>query len=324
MRRLTDATKYLAIAVLVAGGIVSNPGSTAIAQEPAAQEPAVQAPADAAQSAERSAIRIGAGDKLEVVTYRVPELTLRTQVGSNGDVKFPLVGELKMAGLTVSEAQTKIADALVAQGYVLNPQVTIVVTEYATQGVSVLGEVSQPGIYPFFGPHRLTDVLSAAGGLTVKAGQTITLIHKADPDNKISLDIPRDLAHSPNNVEVFPGDTIIVSKAGVVYVVGEVNRPGGFLLENNMPISVLQAIALAQGFTRDGNQKEARIVRRTPTGLQEIPIQLNKLMAGDGPDRLLSPDDIVFVPASNMKILRRRFGDAAIAASSAAVYYAFH
>ncbi len=244
---------------------------------------------------------IGPGDLLDINVFDVPELILKVRVSDAGDVSLPLVGNLRFAGLSTVQAERLLARQLVDGDFVKKPEISILISEYATQGITISGEVNQPGIYPLLGPHRLYDAISAAGGLTPRAGRTVTIVHKAAPDDPTVLDLPRDTALLQANIQVVPGDTIIVSKAGVVYAVGEVVRPGAFLMETNTRLTILQVIALSQGPTRTAALNRAQIVRRTPQGLKEIPVQLDKILKARAPDHLLEPDDIVFLPSSKIK-----------------------
>src|SRR6185437_1317710 len=271
---------------------------------------------------DQSSLTIGPADLLDILVYDVPELVLKVRVSDGGMITLPLVGDLKVGNHTVKEAQDELAKALVEKNLVLHPQVSILITEFATQGITVVGEVLQPGIYPLLGPHRLFDAIAAAGGLSPKAARTVKITHKNSPDTPVEIDLPQDLVSSSgSNLPLQPGDTVVVAKAGVIYVVGEVNKPGGFLMENNTRMSVLQSLALAQGTTKMANMKGAMIVRRTPSGLQQIPVQLNKIMEAKATDRLLISDDIVFIPSSKAKSFGKRAADAAVGSAVAAVIY---
>ena len=168
-------------------------------------------------------LRLGTGDLVEVSVYNVPELSTKARVSSEGDIYLPLVDYVRVGGLTADEAQALIQKRLSDGGFVKNPHVSVFVQEYASQGASVLGEVARPGIYPVLGQQRLFDVISAAGGFTEKAGQSITVTHRDHVDKPVTVPLTRNATDSPEgNIAVFPGDTIVVRKADVVYVVGEV------------------------------------------------------------------------------------------------------
>ena len=165
-----------------------------------------------------------------------------------------------------------------------SPHVSIFVDESASQAITMVGEVNHPGPYPAIGERRLFDMISAAGGLTDKAGRIVTIVHRDDPDHKVELQLSSNLAEdTQNNVDVIPGDTIIVSRAGIVYVVGDVQHPSGFLIEDNS-LSVLKALALAGGSTRTSALNKTKILRQTPNGIQEIPVPLKKVLYAKAPD----------------------------------------
>jgi polysaccharide biosynthesis/export protein len=245
-----------------------------------------------------SVLRLGVGDLIEVSVYNVAELTTKTRIGGNGEVYLPLIDHVHVAGLNIEEAETLIQKRLSDGGFVKDPHVTVFVNEYASQGASILGEVAKPGIYPVLGEQRLFDLISAAGGLTDKAGRSVTLIHRSAPEKPISLALSRNLADNPeSNVTISPGDTLIVGRAEIVYVVGDVGRPSGLLMESGH-VTVLQAIALAGGTTRTANLGGARIIRKGPEGMTETRVPLKKILRAQAPDVPMQANDILFVPGS--------------------------
>jgi polysaccharide export outer membrane protein len=262
--------------------------------------------------------RLAAGDLIEVSVYNVAELATKGRVSGSGDVYLPLIDSVHVGGLTVEGAEALIQKRLSDGGFVRNPHVTVFVNESASQGASVLGEVSRPGVYRVLGQQRLFDLISAAGGLTEKAGKSITVMPRDQPDKPITLPLSRNVNDDPgSNISVYPGDTIIVRKADVVYVVGDVGRPSGFLMESEH-LTVLQAIALAGGTTRTANLGGARIIRKGTTGMTETPVQLKKILRAQAPDLAMQADDILFVPTSVAKALSGRTLEAAMQAATAA------
>lgn len=250
----------------------------------------------------REKIRIGPGDLIEVSIYGVSDFRQETRVNESGDVSLPLIGSVSIGGATSEEAQDLIAKSLVEGGYFRDPHVMVAIRDFASQGISVLGEVTRPGVYPMVGTRRLYDLISQAGGFTPKAGRLVTITHRDEPQNPVKVVMNQDAAKSvETNVEIYAGDTIAVSKAGIVYVVGDVQRPGGFVMENNERMTVLQAVALAQGTNRTASLNSARILRRTPTGPQEVKIPLKQMMAAKASDMDLNPEDILFIPGSAAK-----------------------
>jgi len=310
---------------LIVPGIAQTPvePTAAIPAQTASPAPA-SAQASPESLADKRALKIGGGDLLDVKVYGVPELTDSVRVSSRGDVSLPLVGNVHLEGLTGEEGEKLIEQKLKDGGYLRDPHVSIFVKEYVTQGISVLGEVMKPGIYPLLGTRRLFDALSYAGGTTPKAGRTVTITHRTDPDHPQLITMSNDPVKSAqSNVEVLPGDTVMVSKAGVVYVAGEVNKPGGFVMENNESLSVMQAIALAEGLGKSYSYKGVKIIRKQPDGkLQDIPVPLKEMMEGKGnTDLALQNEDILFIPGSAGKNAARRTLEAIVqTATGLAVY----
>jgi polysaccharide biosynthesis/export protein len=253
--------------------------------------------------AESSVIAIGPGDLLDLTVFHVPELILKVRVDPRGFVSLPLIGDLKLAGMTVRDAQRAIALELVKRQLVNNPQVSVFIEEFATQGVTVYGEVNTPGIYSLMGPHTLFDAISAAGGLSLKAGRSVTILRAGHRDHEEVIDLtgPSGITNPTANVAIYPGDKIIVSMAGVVYVLGEVKQPGGFIIGNNTSMSLLKAIALAQGTTRVASLKHVIIIRKSSGTTVEIEVSLDKIYGAKAADMKLHPEDIVFIPLSHLK-----------------------
>lgn len=253
-----------------------------------------QTPAN--DSSQPEEMLIGPGDLLEISVFGAPESVKTVRVSSDGSVTYPFVGSVHVASMTVRQAEAAMAKKLQEGGYYNNPNVSILVKEYATQGISVLGEVQKPGIYPLMGPRQLFDAISAAGGLTPKAGRTVTIIRRGHPNEPETIPLTSD-NNPANNPAIYPGDTVSVSKAGIVYVVGNVNMPGGYVMENP-DLSILQAVALAQGVKANSSANNSKLIRKVSGGQQEIPIKLNDILSSKAPDMKLKPDDILFVPSS--------------------------
>ena len=271
-----------------------------------------------------SALRIGIGDMVEVSVYGVPELTQKARVSSTGDIYLPLINYVHVAKLTPDEAQAVIEKKLVEGGFLRNAHVTVLLTEYVSQSVTVLGEVVRPGSYPMLADRNLLDVITAAGGPTEKAGKAVTNVHREHPDQTEVVDLAKTSSEGgPVNPTVQPGDTIIVSKAGVVYVVGEVAKPSGFLMENGS-LTVLKAIALAGGTTHTAALNNAKIIRKTPGGMEETPIPLKKILAAKAPDLPMQPEDVLFVPGSASKSAAARGLEAVLQTATALSIVAVH
>ncbi len=297
-------------------------GKPATAEEPASKPtPAAESPTAATERDTPSlgadaALRLGAGDLVEVSVYNVPELTTKARISNNGDVYLPLIDYAHVAGLTVDEAQELLEKRLADGGFVKNPHVTIFVDDYASQGASLLGEVSKPGVYPILGQVRLFDLLSTAGGLTEKAGNSATITHRNRPDKPVTITLAKDLGEVPkSNVEILPGDTVVVRRADIVYVVGDVARPSGLLIDRGS-LTVLQAIAIAGGTTRTSRLNGTKIIRKGPDGITEEHVELKKILEAKIPDVPLKGDDILFVPSSSFKLALQNDTSIAMQAAS--------
>ncbi len=247
-------------------------------------------------------LTIGIGDLLKISVLGAQDYDQEVRVAGNGDIVIGLVGIVHVAGQTTEQAQALIRKRLVDGGYFADPQVAVFEKEFATQGVSVLGEVQKPGVYPVTGPRRLFDVLSLAGGTTPKAGQVVTVSSrdKLRPLRTVNLS-SNPQKNMEANVDIVPGDTVVVSKAGVVYVVGDVRRPMGVVMENGGHITVLQALATAEGPNPTAALRNAKVVRRGENGPTEVPVDIKKIMQAKAPDMTLQAEDVVFIPSSAAK-----------------------
>lgn len=285
---------------------ISHPG------EPAQQHTSKELPAPPVQplaapetgsriEKDSSTLVLGPGDEVEVTVYGAPDLSGHTRVSPDGNISMPLVGYVRVAGLSSSEAEAAIEAQLRQNNIVNDPQVSIYAKEYTSSGISVAGEVARPGFYSALGPHRLFDVLQAAGGPTDKAANKVMITHR-DQKDATTLDISKDPAEmAASNVALQPGDTVVVPKAGIVYVLGEVTRPGGYVLNSTGGITVLQVVAAAGGPTHVASAGKTRLLRRTEAGFQEEPVNLKKLLRGKARDIAVRDQDILFIPSSGIK-----------------------
>jgi polysaccharide biosynthesis/export protein len=272
-----------------------------------------------------SRLLIGDGDLLKVSILGSPESDQDVRVSAEGNVALNFIGKVHVAGLTIEEAEAAIAKKLVTGGFYTDPQVSLLTKEYATQGISVLGEVQKPGVYPLLGPRRLFDALSLAGGTTPKAGRIVSVAHRDRPQEPVTVALSNDpVTTAASNIEVFPGDTVMVSKAGVVYVVGDVKKPTGVIMENGR-MTVLQAISMAEGTNPNAALNKAVLIHNTASGRQETPLQLKNMLAAKAPDIAVQPDDIIFVPNSAAKSASKRGLEAVVqAAVGVAIYHSVY
>jgi polysaccharide export outer membrane protein len=281
--------------------------------------------------------RIGPDDLLDITVFEAPEMNRTVRVSTGGEISFELLGSVRVAGLTPRDLESVLQEML--RGIYLNdPHVGVFVHEWQSHSVSVVGAVKMPGVFQIRGAKTLVEVLSMAQGLADDAGDTVIVTHAspgtegqnsgvADPPQaaveEINLRKLLSSSDSALNVPIRSGDIVEVPRAGIVYVVGEVNRPGGFVLQNNENISVLQAVALAQGLTHTSAVGRARIIRTdASTGKRtEISMNLGKILAGKSADTILQPKDVVFVPNSTAKSVFYRGSEAAIQTAAGIAIY---
>jgi len=243
---------------------------------------------------------LGPGDQLEISVFDTPELTQRVRVNSEGKITLALIGEISVRGMVPDKLEQLIARKLVDGNFMKDPQVSVFVLEYAGQMAYVTGEVPRPGAYALLRSHRLLDLISVAGGLSSRASNTVTIVRGNDAAHPLQVDLSNKDAIQANP-EISPGDSITVSQAGIVYVLGDVNRPGGFMLDRRTTLSVVQAVALAEGTKSSAALSKAILVRTVQGKRQETPLNLKMIMRSQNPDLLLQPSDILYVPGSLMR-----------------------
>ena len=296
--RLQTSLRTIVAIFVMCGTILLLPGDkagTAMAQ--AIKTGTVTEPV--LHSRQEGALPIGVGDMVQVNVFDTPELSAKLRVNADGTVDLPVAGSTAISGLTPQKAGEAIAKHLREAQIMTDPRVTVTIAEYATQEVSVLGEVKNPGNYLLLGPHSLYNALSAAGGTNEKAGGDIVITHVADPQNPetIPVDSP-NYSKLQRLTNVSAGDVIFVSRASSVYVLGDVIKPGEFAMAGGSRLTVLEAIALAQGTHTDAALTRASIIRKTEDGAKIIPVDLKQITEkGDG-DQMLYAEDIVVVPRS--------------------------
>ena len=261
-------------------------------------------------------LHLGVGDLVEVRVFDTPEFSSKLRINTEGALDMAVVGSTPVAGLTPQEAASALEKHLKDAKIMVDPRVTIFVADYATQDISVLGEVKNPGNYLLLGPHSLYSAISAAGGTSPKAGATIVITHQADPTHPqtIHVDSP-NYSEVQRLAEVRPGDVVFVSRADSVYVIGDVLRPGEFPIQNGRRMDVVNAVALAEGTNPTAAVSKAFILRKTATGAETIPVDLTRITRNSEPDQILHPDDVVVIPRSRS----RAFLDATLPGLTGAV-----
>jgi len=276
-----------------------------------------------AQTAAAMTAPIGPGDSLEISEYHTPEFRSAVRVSAAGTVTLPMIGEVQLSGLDEQAAARSIEAALAAKGMLLHPLVAVVVTVSAGQDVSVLGEVARPGVYSYTVHHRLLDLISSASGLAPGAGRLVNVFSRSDPDtpHAVVLDPNGTDTSSDHNPELSPGDTVQVSRAGLVYVVGDVIRPGGFPIDPVRGLTVVQALALAWGPTQNAATGKGLLIREQKGGRTLTALNVKRLLRGQDPDLPVEDGDILFVPDSLAKNLANRTMESAIQSAIGVTIY---
>jgi len=271
-------------------------------------------------------IQIAAGDLLEITVFDAPELTQQVRVGADGNVQLALIGDIKLTGLTGQEAAGAIASKFRARKLLIHPQVNVLIKESGSQGVSVMGEVQHPGIYQILGARSLLDVVSMAGGLTNVADTRITIKHRTGSEENVTVKLKNDDPHTSllNDIQVFPGDLVLVPRAGIVYVLGDVSKPGGFVMQDNGKMTLLQALAQAGGATQTASVNRAVLLRKSDNGYVTNKLQVGKISRGQDADIELHANDIVFLPNSRLKNALKETQSMAQTIGSASIYAIVH
>ena len=329
MKAVKMAWPLLAVLALLIGATPLTMGQTTNSQ-PADSSPQGTYSAPATVSGVASAadgtvassnVRIGPGDLVEVSVFGAPDLSGRFRVSDAGDIDLPVTGRVHVENLDAESAARLIEQRLRSADIVKTPGVAVFVLEYASQGVTLIGDVKAPGVYPILGNRHLMDVLASAGGLAMTAGKDIRIQHRGDYDHPDVVTIDNVTVMPTRNPIIQSGDTITVPRSGVVYVVGALGHPGGFLVENNNQLDLLKLIALAGGPTRTAGLNKTRLIRTTSTGRVEIDIDLKNVMEGKSQSVMLQDSDIIYVPDSEKKYLTYRGIEAAIQAATGILLY---
>jgi polysaccharide export outer membrane protein len=313
MRRL--AVVFACIAMMLS----VRPLAAQTTQPPAQQAaPAVQ---QAATPQGKESLLIGPGDLIQVDVLDTPEMEQQVRVTDGGNAPLAYIGDVQVAGKTPAAAADAIRLLLIQKNVMKHPQVTVRVQEYSTQDVSVLGQVRTPGSYPLTTPQPVLRVISLAGGVTDIADRKVTVKRHGSSEQltyMLSNDPEKMLT---NMVMVNPGDIVMVPKAPIIYVMGDVGRPGGYSMSSNEThLTLLQAIARAGSANKTSVPSKVRLIRNTENGEKETRIHLDAMEKGKIPDIDLQPNDIVYVPFSWMKNVAMSGSQIVSSTASAAVY----
>lgn len=211
---------------------------------------------------------LGAGDILKITVFQNPELSVEARVSESGSITYPLLGNVQVGGLTITAAERRIADLLRDGGFLVKPQVAMLVLQVRGNQVAVLGQVNRPGRYPLETTmNKVSDLLAQAGGVTPLGSDVVDLVGQRDGKPfRMAIDIPEMLSGGrvDNDVAVMPGDILYVDRAPTFYIYGEVQRPGAYRVERKM--TVRQALAQGGGVTQRGTERGIRVHRRNGEG----------------------------------------------------------
>jgi polysaccharide biosynthesis/export protein len=285
---------------------------------------------------------LGPDDEITIRGIEAPEVSDKpVLIGTNGNITLPLIGRVKAGGLTVEQLEAELNTRF--KEFIQDPQISVTVTEFRSQPVSVFGAVTKPGVVQLRGGQTLYEVLSMAGGPRDTAGSILTVTRprqsgeiplpgaRVDPTGQFSsveLNV-QEILEGKNpaaNIEIKPNDTISVSEANsnMIYVVGDVEHGGAFTLGGRQSLSVLRALSLAGGLGRTAKPQKALIIRSVPgePKPQEIAVNIKQIFAGKAEDVVLRPQDVLVVPTSSRKVFTGYSLPAAVgSAVGAAIYH---
>ena len=282
---------------------------------------------------------LGPDDQILIRALYAEEISEKpVMIGTNGYISLPMAGRLRASGLTVEQLETEIVSRL--KPYMQDPQISVSVVEFRSQPVSVLGAVANSGVVQLRGHKTLFEVISEAGGLKNEAGNTIKITRRkefgpiplasavADRSGQfsvaeVSVKSVMEARNPQENIEVKPKDVVSIPRAELIYVIGSVKRAGGFVLNEREHISVLQALSMAEGLDRVASGGNARILRSSDgaSTRAEIPVDVNKILAGKTSDVPMLANDILFIPNSAAKSATLRGVEAAIQVATGVVVW---
>lgn len=287
----------------------------------------------------RSTYVLGPGDEIIIRVPDADEISDRpVRVDMSGNIRLPMAGRIRVSGLTIEQVEAEIAARL--KQFIVSPEVAVSISEFRSQPVSVLGSVKVPGVHQLQGRKTLVEILSLAGGLAEDAGHSVKITRQlewgaipllsARPDSsnkfsvaEVSLKSILDAKSPEQNIIIMPNDVVTVPRAEMVYVTGQVQRSGGFVLRERETLSVLQALSLAGGLDRGASPQRSRILRPSTSGASrtEIAVDLKRIMTGKANDVPLQAEDILFVPASAPKRAVIRAAEAAVQVGTGLAIY---
>jgi len=267
-------------------------------------------------------LRLDTGYQLELDVFGAPEMSCSLRVDDDGDINVPLIGIVHVAGDTLREAERAIALELVAKEMINSPNVQLKISAFAAGTTTVSGEVQSPGKLQLLAPRTLLAVLADAGGETTAAGGHVEIHHSLPGGTEQVVQVAYAPGKDPREAEktlVLPGDTVYVPRAGVIYVLGAVNRPGGYLMVNGGTLDLPQAVALAMGISPVGSSKSVVVVRKQDGQIGEYRLRLDEMQRGKAETFALLDGDMIYVPSSKVKSALINSSSVLSAAASASI-----
>jgi len=266
---------------------------------------------------------ITAGQTVHVLVFNAPDFSLSTRVSEEGNIAIPMLGVLHIGGLNSEGAQKLIASDLKTKDLMTNPQVTVTVDSSAS-GITILGEVRSPGIYPPPGKHQLSDLLALAGGLTANTGRVIEITSDRTPDKKTLIPWDPTMHNTDSyNRPIEPGDRILVKACGLAYIGGNVRKPGAYSLCGSPIITLSELVAIAGGVAPLAAEKHTYLIRTQPDGSRVVEeVNVDKILTAKVADPVIHEDDIIYVSPSALKAVATRALAAALTLVGPVLYTA--
>jgi polysaccharide export outer membrane protein len=264
---------------------------------------------------------ITAGEMVHINVFDAPDFSLITRVSDSGDVPYPILGSFHIAGLNSIAAATSLAKVLKDRNLMVDPEVTVTVDSSDT-GITIMGEVHSPGIYPPPGKHHLSDLLATAGGLTANTGRLIEITNDRDPGKKQYVPWDPTMHNTENfDLPVSPGDRVLVRACGIAYVGGNVVKAGAYSLCGSPQMTLSEVMALAGGVAPNSATDKTYLVRAQPDGTKVVEqIDVKKVLASRVSDPIVHEDDIIYVSPSPMKAILKTAASFALAITPSLLY----
>jgi polysaccharide export outer membrane protein len=263
------------------------------------------------------------GSSIELHVFEEPDLDGTYRLDNQGNISLPLAGTVRLESLSLREAEKAINTKLVEAELLKSPHSVVNLDEYSAQNIVVLGEVGSPGRFPVLGPRRLIDVLVMAGGQTAFAGNEIVVHRFGQPEDATETIHYGRSTNNPKNLNVMinPGDTVLVKRAGIVYILGAVNRPGGYVMQEAGELTFDEALALALGTAPEAKVSGIRVFRKQADGsIVELEVNYAKVNSGKQAPLRLEARDVIYVPPSLGKTILVHGTQVLAAAASATIY----